>query len=218
MSPLGKGAWFLKDLGLRLSLAQNEPPPEICLVGVDSGNPRRLAEVASGQLGCLDFWRKGGIILNEKYFHLDKGRMTMLDQMELAEQLSARGYKLTRQRRAVLEVIASSEERLNPAEVCEKAKAACPGIGLTTVYRTLDILVGLGVVRRVHLDEGCHSYAPATEGHQHHLVCSDCGNVVEFEGCDLSALLKAVASQTGFEIEDHWLQLFGRCPACQKRD
>ncbi len=144
--------------------------------------------------------------------------MTWLDEGELGEQLSAHGYKLTGQRRAVLAVIASSGERLSPAEVYEKAKAACPRIGLTTVYRTLDILVELGAVRLVHLDEGCHSYAPATEGHHHHLVCSGCGSVVEFEGCDLSPLLNAVASRTGFEIEDHWLQLFGRCPACRKRD
>ena len=135
---------------------------------------------------------------------------------ELAEQLSAHGYKLTRQRRAVLSVIAASEGHLNPAEVYEKAKANCPEIGLTTVYRTLDILARLGAIRRVHLEGGCHSYALASGGHRHHLVCTDCGNVVEFEGCDLSALLQAVASQTGFEIKEHWLQLFGKCPACQK--
>ena len=142
--------------------------------------------------------------------------MTMLDETELAEQLSAHSYKLTRQRRAVLAVVASSEERLSPAEVYERAKAACPEIGLTTVYRTLGILVKLGAIKRVHLDESCHSYAPASQGHHHYLVCSGCGNVIEFEGYDLSALLDAVAAQTGFDIEEHWLQLFGRCPACQE--
>ena len=134
---------------------------------------------------------------------------------KLAEQLSAHGYKLTRQRRAILAVIASSEGHLNPAEVYERAKADCPQIGLTTVYRTLDILAKLGTIKRVHFDGGCHSYAPASRGHRHHLVCTGCGCVVEFEGGDLSALLEAVASQTGFKIEDHWLQLFGKCPACR---
>lgn len=140
----------------------------------------------------------------------------MLDDEKLAKQLSTSSYKLTRQRRAVLSVIASTDGHLNAAEVYEKAKSEYPQIGLTTVYRTLDILVELGAIKRVHLDEGCHSYAPASHGHHHHLVCTDCGRAVEFEGCDLAAFLDAVASQTGFEIEEHWLQLFGRCPTCQK--
>jgi len=137
---------------------------------------------------------------------------------KLAEQLSAHGYKLTRQRRAVLAVIASSEGHLNPAEVYKRAKADCPQIGLTTVYRTLDILAKLGTIKRVHLEKDCRSYAPASQGHCHYLVCTNCGSIVEFEGCDLSALLETVASQTGFKVEGHWLQLFGKCPACQKTE
>lgn len=136
---------------------------------------------------------------------------------ELAEQLSTHGYKLTRQRRAVLAVITATEEHLSPAEIYRRAKADCPDIGLTTVYRTLDILAKLGLIKRVHFERGCHSYALASRGHRHHLVCTGCGNIVEFEGCDLSALLEVVASQTGFAIEEHWLQLFGKCPACQER-
>lgn len=135
---------------------------------------------------------------------------------KLAEQLSAHGYKLTRQRRAILAVIASSEGHLTPAEVYERAKADCPQIGLTTVYRTLDILAKLGTIKRVHFEKGCHSYAPASRGHHHYLICTTCGSVVEFEGCDLSSLLETIASQTGYKIEGHWLQLFGKCPACQE--
>jgi len=141
----------------------------------------------------------------------------MLDETELAEQLSTHGYKLTKQRLAVLAVIAKSGEHLSPAQIYERAKADCPQIGLTTVYRVLAILTRLGIVRRVHFDQGCHSYALAGQGHRHYLVCTSCGSVVEFEGCDISALLEAVAAQTGFEIEGHWLQLFGKCPACQKK-
>lgn len=136
---------------------------------------------------------------------------------ELAEQLRAHGYRLTRQRQAVLGVVSSSGEHLSPAEVHERARASCPQIGLTTVYRTLDILIELGAIKRVHLNEGCHSYAPAGHGHRHHLICNGCGRIVEFEGGDLLALLDAVAEQTGFEIEDHWLQFFGKCPACRER-
>ncbi len=139
----------------------------------------------------------------------------MADGEGPVRRLRASKYKLTRQRQAVLSAIASSESHLDAAEVYEKASAECPGIGLTTVYRTLDILVQLGLARRVHLEEGCHRYAPASEGHRHHLVCTGCGRAVEFVGCDLSSFLDAVASETGFEIEEHWLQLLGKCPSCK---
>ena len=140
------------------------------------------------------------------------------DETGLATQLSARGYKLTRQRRAVLRVIAACAGPLDPAGVYREAKATCPGIGLTTVYRTLEVLHGLGIVRRVHLEQGCHSYAPAGNGHRHRLICAHCNAVVEFDLCDLSALLQAISLQTGFRIEGHWLQLYGTCPQCQKKE
>ncbi|NLG79560.1 MAG: transcriptional repressor [Firmicutes bacterium] len=141
----------------------------------------------------------------------------MINLERLEQQLKARGCKLTRQRRAVLGVVAKTEGRLDAARVCEDARAECPEIGLTTVYRTLDILADLGALRRLHLPDGCSSYATASPGHRHHLICVGCGRAVEFEGCDLTALVDSVASRTGFEIEDHWLQLLGRCPACQER-
>jgi len=139
-------------------------------------------------------------------------------EAELAARLRAHGYKLTRQRRAVLGVLVKGTEHLSPAEVYERAKADCPQIGLTTVYRTLELLGSLGLIKRVHLDKGCHSYALASQGHCHHLICDSCGSVVEFEGCDLSPLLEAVAEQTGFVIKRHWLELFGRCPSCQEKE
>lgn len=143
--------------------------------------------------------------------------MVDLGDADLARELSSRGFKLTRQRRAVLQVIADCEGRLDPAELYAEAKRVCPRIGLTTVYRTLEILSELGAVKRVHLEHGCHSYAPASNGHRHYLVCSGCQQVVEFDGCDLAGALGAVAARTGFRIEGHWLQLFGQCPACQER-
>lgn len=136
-------------------------------------------------------------------------------ELDLAGLLNSRGYKLTRQRRAILQVIGNCNGHLDPAEVYEKARAADPHIGLTTVYRTLEVLNELGAVRRVHLDSGCHSYAPASVGHRHHLICSHCNSVVEFAGCDLSGVLRSVSAETGFQMEGHWLQLFGLCPDCQ---
>ena len=138
-----------------------------------------------------------------------------VEMAEWVEKLRLAGYKITRQRRVVLEVLAAVGMHLTPTEVYERARVNCPDLGLTTVYRTLDILSELGLVRRVHLKDGCHSFASAGQGHCHYLICEKCGDVVEFEGGNLNSLINRVAQSTGFVVKEHWLELFGTCPTCQ---
>ena len=140
----------------------------------------------------------------------------MFTEAALADALTARGYKLTRPRRAVLRVIAEAGQRLNPAEIHARARQVYRQTGLVTVYRTLDVLVECGAVRKVHETDGCHAYALASEGHSHHVICANCHSVTEFGDCDLAGLLKAVQRRTGYKIEGHWLELFGQCPACRQ--
>lgn len=139
----------------------------------------------------------------------------MLSESSLAQAFTARGYKLTRPRRAVLKVVAQAGAGLSPAQIHARAKKFHPHTGLVTVYRTLDLLAECGAVRRVHGEDGCHSYAPASEGHAHHVICGQCHAVVEFEECDLAELLKTVQRRTGYKIQEHWLELFGLCPNCR---
>jgi Fur family transcriptional regulator, ferric uptake regulator len=141
-----------------------------------------------------------------------------LDLETLNAQLSEQGYKLTRQRKAVVEVVAQTHTRLSAADVFTQAQRACPDLGLTTVYRTLEILEQMGVIRRVHLDDGCEGFALTSAEHGHHLICSRCQETIEFEDCNMTSLLKRVSEQTGFTIEQHWLELVGLCPSCQKKN
>jgi Fur family transcriptional regulator, ferric uptake regulator len=136
----------------------------------------------------------------------------------LNTQLSQHGYKLTRQRKAVVEVVTQAHTRLSAADVFAQAQRVCPDLGLTTVYRTLEILEQMGVIRRVHLEDGCEAFAPTALEHGHYVICNRCQATIEFEGCDLTQLLKRVADQTGFAIEQHWLELVGLCPKCQKKN
>lgn len=138
-----------------------------------------------------------------------------LDLDTLNTQLSEQGYKLTRQRKAVMEVVTQAHTRLSAADVYVQALRRCPDLGLTTVYRTLEILEQMGAIRRVHLDDGCEGFALAASEHSHHLICSRCQETIEFEDCNLNALLQRVAEQTGFTIQQHWLELVGVCPKCQ---
>ena len=125
--------------------------------------------------------------------------------------------KLTRPRQAVLDVIMRAQRHLTPAEVYQKAKKRYPHLGLTTVYRTLDLLVDLGYIQRLHLDEGCHSYVPTQQAHAHPLVCSECGRAEEFADCDLEALIQSLRAKTGYDIDVHMLELVGRCPSCRQK-
>jgi len=131
--------------------------------------------------------------------------------------LRQHGYKLTPQRYAVLSVIAHSHDHLTPTVIYEKALQGHPGIGLVTVYRTLDVLTELGLLCKVHMEGSCRSYLMRRPSeHHHHLVCSGCGRVVDFIGCNLGELEQRLSLETGFTIKGHLLELVGLCQACQK--
>ncbi len=124
-------------------------------------------------------------------------------------------HKLTRPRQVILDVIAQAQRHLTPAEIYRKAKARYPQIGLATVYRTLDLLVELGYLQRIHLAAGCHSYASTAREHGHQLVCARCGRAEEFADCDLQPLMHMLESKTGYAIDVHMLELVGLCPQCR---
>jgi len=125
------------------------------------------------------------------------------------------GYRLTPQRRAVLKAIAQSHDHLTPAELHELAREQHPGIGLVTVYRTLDILNQAGLLCEVHTGNGRSYLMRRPQGHHHHLVCTGCGTVADFIDCDLGDLEQKVARQTGFVVDGHILELVGHCRDCQ---
>ena len=131
-------------------------------------------------------------------------------------RLSQSGYRLTRPRRAVTQALLEAQDWLRPEEVLRRARAYCPTVGLVTVYRTLAVLEELGVARRIHVEPGCHGYAPAGLAHGHYLVCRTCHQVVEFPGNeDLAPLIRQISRKTGFAVEAHLLELTGRCPDCR---
>lgn len=136
---------------------------------------------------------------------------------EMRAGLRENRRKLTRPRQAVLNIIARADHHLTPAEIYAQARRQYPHLGLTTVYRTLDLLVELGYVQRVHFAEGCHSYASTARPHEHHLVCSNCGKAQAFANCDIEPLIKSLQHKTGYRIDIHMLELMGLCPTCRAK-
>lgn len=137
--------------------------------------------------------------------------------MNLREKLNQEGLRLTHPRQVVMSILKAARVPLAPQTIYQRSLEADEDIGLVTVYRTLELLTDLSLVRRVHGPEACIGYALASPGHHHHLVCRRCDKVVEFSGTnDLVHLIKRIERQTGFIVDGHLLQLSGLCPDCQK--
>lgn len=129
--------------------------------------------------------------------------------------LQSSGYRLTGPRYAVVAILAKSERALNALEVFELARQSYPSIGLVSIYRTLDKLEALHLIQRVHQADKCQAYITAFDGHQHLIVCQECGLVEFFVGDDLEALVTRIEQESGYKVREHWLQLFGLCKSCR---
>lgn len=126
-------------------------------------------------------------------------------------RLSAHGRRLTTPRRAVLEALARAPGPLTIEEVWE----AVPDVGRATVFRTVKLLLELGLICRVVLENGSVRYVTATPDHHHHLICSSCGTVEEFQHAAIDDAIRALAEAAGFDLSGHAVELYGRCRRCQ---
>lgn len=132
-------------------------------------------------------------------------------QESVAQQLEARGYRLTPARLAVLAAVLARSDHFTVDDVCRHVRRA----GRATVFRTMKLLVELGVVCRVLLEDGSLHYRLARDGHHHHLVCVQCGQVQDFTDCSITDWMRELAGRNDFSVEGHWLELYGRCRPCQ---
>ncbi len=144
------------------------------------------------------------------------GKVFSIDNyIELKDFFHEKGLKCTPQRLAVLKVLQDTQAYHSINTIHLKVKELLPDTGLATVYRSLETLVDLDLAVKVHLEDGCHSYAIAPEGHKHPIVCTDCNKVIEFADCPLEDLSNKISKDTGVEINTHFLQLFGKCAECE---
>lgn len=136
------------------------------------------------------------------------------------EQLKGKGYKVTNQRKIVLDVINENQGRhLNPDEIYSLVKNRASNIGIATVYRTLTLLEKMGLIYKVELVPGVISYEMnQMDMHHkhHHLICQGCGDVIEVKEDLLENLEEKIAFNHDFLIKDHILKFYGLCSSCRK--
>src|SRR5512140_3314802 len=136
----------------------------------------------------------------------------------LAAWISARGLKTTRQRDVIVDAFFSQPGHLSIEELLQEARHRDPTIGAATVYRTMKILTDAGLASARHFEGGQTRYEAALDRHHHdHLICTSCGNIVEFENERIEALQESVASEHAFKVTHHKLELYGLCKACQQK-
>ena len=139
-------------------------------------------------------------------------------QRRLAEHLARHGLKQTRQRDAILETFLGADGHLTSEQLYERVRREHPDMGAATVYRTLKLFCEAGIANAHHFRDGVTLYE--REGHHHdHLICTDCGEIVEFESETVEREQERVAQSHGFSLSGHRHILYGVCirPDCPRR-
>lgn len=135
----------------------------------------------------------------------------------LLDQLAVKGFRLTSQRKVLVETIQQADKHLDAATLLSLARKREPLINRATVYRTLDLLKKLQLIDELdlmHLEGEKHFYEIRTERQHVHLACCHCGAILEFYSGTFERLKNEIAEQAGFEIQVARLEVGGRCRAC----
>ncbi|MGI2336044.1 MAG: Fur family transcriptional regulator [Dehalogenimonas sp.] len=127
--------------------------------------------------------------------------------------LKAKGYRLTPQRRVILDILHSGDAHLTADAIYEQVKSKVAGVNRSTVYRTLELMESLGLVIKAEL-HGAHVYHHSEEGHHHHLKCRKCGQVVELPEESLSLLRQDLLETQGFAADLNHHVITGLCRGC----
>lgn len=140
----------------------------------------------------------------------------------LKERLQKTGFKITPQRRAVVEILLQHRDNhLSIEEIYDLVRKDCPEIGLATVYRTMQLLDEIGIISKLNLDDGCIRYELNLEKedshNHHHLICRDCSVIIEVKDDLLESIESKIEETYGFNIIDHDVKFYGLCQSCKDK-
>lgn len=130
--------------------------------------------------------------------------------------MSGTAVRSTRQRAAISALLENVEEFRSAQELHDELRRGGEGIGLTTVYRTLQSMAAAGLLDTLRTDSGESVYRRCSQHHHHHLVCRVCGSTIEVQGTEAEAWAAEVAAQHGFSDVSHTMEIFGVCGDCSR--
>jgi Fur family ferric uptake transcriptional regulator len=140
----------------------------------------------------------------------------MMETLSLrAQKLRDAGHKLTNARLAVLRALEESGGHITSAEVLGRVDEIDGSIGRASVFRTLDLLTNLAIIRPTYIGTSMTpTYVLLPEGHHHHIICTHCNRVIEFEECGLEAISTDLERRLGVRLSGHLLEFYGLCDQC----
>ena len=133
----------------------------------------------------------------------------------IVNKLGQLGYRLTPQRAMVCSAIENSDNHISAEEIYSQVVAQYPYVNISTVYRTLELLKRLGLVNETDLGEGHVRYHSADKGRHHHLICQECGAIIDLDESLLSPIIDILLREYGFIADLRHLAIFGRCVKCK---
>lgn len=136
----------------------------------------------------------------------------------LSTHMAKKGLRSTDQRRLIIETFFKAPNHVSIEELLAQVRTQDPKVGYATVYRTLKLLTECGVALERRFGDGVARYELADDASHHdHLICIDCGSIVEFEEPRIEALQDSVAKRHGFELRSHKHELYGVCATCRAK-
>jgi Fur family ferric uptake transcriptional regulator len=136
----------------------------------------------------------------------------------ILQKLREAGYKITGARRAVLSVLQESGGHLTSADVLAQVEAQDPSIGRASVFRALELLTGLAIIRPTFLKASTPTYVLMSEkGHHSHIVCTQCARIVELDECVVDTLTEQIEASYHIRLTGHLLEFYGTCEECSQR-
>lgn len=133
-----------------------------------------------------------------------------------AQRLREAGHKLTNARLTVLHVLETNSGHMNSAAILEAVNRLDPEIGRASVFRTLELFTRLAIVRPTYIDSSSTpNYVLLPDGHHHHIICTNCHRVIEFDECALGPLASELEQRYNVRLTGHLLELYGLCERCR---
>ena len=138
------------------------------------------------------------------------------DPMEvLRRHIARQGLRMTRQRRLIAEVLLGTDGHVNIDELYASVSERDPNIGYATIYRTLKLLTECGLASAAHFGDGAARFeASFRREHHDHLICTECGKIIEFHNEEIEHLQEQVCRAHGFQMARHKMEIYGVCARC----
>src|SRR5215471_3887252 len=150
---------------------------------------------------------------------LGTGTETMTEEQEVfLKHIQKQGLKRTAQRDLILDVFLQTEGHVSGEDLYQLVREKDPTVGQTTVYRTLRLLTDAGLAREVRFGDGrAHYEHNYKHEHHDHMICSECGKIIEFYSPELEAIQDAMAAKHKFKLTEHLLRMIGICADCRRQ-